>query len=50
VFTPEDFSEEQKMMKDAVIEFNDREIFHINQGLKLKIMPSQKNVCVKLEN
>jgi len=26
VFTPEDFSEEQKMMKDAVIEFNDREI------------------------
>ena len=26
VFTPEDFSEEQKMMKQAVIEFNDREI------------------------
>ncbi|MFT5102791.1 MAG: alkylation response protein AidB-like acyl-CoA dehydrogenase [Candidatus Latescibacterota bacterium] len=26
IFTPEDFSEEQKMMKDAVIEFNDREI------------------------
>ena len=26
VFTPEDFSEEQKMMKDAVKEFNDREI------------------------
>jgi hypothetical protein len=26
VFTPEDFSEEQKMMKEAVIEFNDREI------------------------
>jgi len=26
VFTPEDFSEEQKMMKDVVIEFNDREI------------------------
>ncbi len=26
VFTPEDFSEEQKMMRDAVIEFNDREI------------------------
>ena len=26
VFTPEDFSEEQRMMKDAVIEFNDREI------------------------
>ena len=26
IFTPEDFSEEQNMMKDAVIEFNDREI------------------------
>lgn len=26
IFTPEDFSEEQTMMKDAVIEFNDREI------------------------
>jgi alkylation response protein AidB-like acyl-CoA dehydrogenase len=26
VFTPEDFSEEQRMMKDAVTEFNDREI------------------------
>ncbi len=26
VFTPEDFSEEQRMMKDAVMEFNDREI------------------------
>ena len=26
VFTPEDFSEEQNMMKEAVMEFNDREI------------------------
>lgn len=26
IFTPEDFSEEQNMMKEAVIEFNDREI------------------------
>ncbi len=26
VFTPEDFTEEQKMMKEAVMEFNDREI------------------------
>jgi len=26
VFTPEDFSEEQKMMKEAVQEFNEREI------------------------
>src|SRR5690625_4325628 len=27
VFTPEDFSEEQKMMRDSVIEFVDREIW-----------------------
>ena len=26
IFTPEDFSEEQRMMKQAVMEFNDREI------------------------
>ena len=26
IFTPEDFSEEQLMMKDAVMEFNEREI------------------------
>ena len=26
VFTPEDFSEEQQMMKESVMEFNDREI------------------------
>ncbi len=26
VFTPEDFNEEQRMMKEAVIEFNDREV------------------------
>jgi len=26
IFTPEDFSEEQQMMKDSVMEFNDREI------------------------
>ena len=26
IFTPEDFSEQQRMMKEAVIEFNDREI------------------------
>ena len=26
IFTPEDFNEEQKMMRDSVIEFNDREI------------------------
>ena len=26
IFTPEDFSEEQQMMKEAVMEFNEREI------------------------
>jgi len=26
IFTPEDFTEEQRMMKEAVIEFNDREV------------------------
>ena len=26
IFTPEDFTEEQQMMKEAVMEFNDREI------------------------
>ncbi len=26
VFTAEDFSEEQKMMRDSVIEFNEREV------------------------
>ena len=26
IFSPEDFTEEQKMMKEAVMEFNDREI------------------------
>ena len=26
IFTPEDFSEEQKMMRDSVIEFNEREV------------------------
>lgn len=27
IFTPEDFSEEQKMMRDSVIEFVDRELW-----------------------
>lgn len=36
VFTPEDFSEEQKMMKDAVIEFNDREIIAFRDRFEKK--------------
>ena len=29
VFTPEDFSEEQQMMKEAVKEFNEREVLSL---------------------
>ncbi|MEM7186440.1 MAG: acyl-CoA dehydrogenase family protein [Bacteroidota bacterium] len=36
VFTPEDFSEEQKMMKEAVIEFNDREIIPFKDRFEKK--------------
>jgi len=36
VFTPEDFSEEQQMMKDAVIEFNDREIIPFKDRFEAK--------------
>ena len=31
VFTPEDFSEEQQMMRDAVKEFIDREVWPIRR-------------------
>ena len=34
IFTPEDFSEEQKMMKDAVKEFADKEIWSKKESLK----------------
>ncbi|MBT8254445.1 MAG: acyl-CoA dehydrogenase family protein, partial [Bacteroidia bacterium] len=36
VFTPEDFNEEQQMMKDAVIEFNDREIIPFQNRFEAK--------------
>ena len=36
IFTPEDFSEEQQMMKDAVIEFNDREIIPFKDRFEAK--------------
>lgn len=36
VFTPEDFTEEQQMMKDAVIEFNDREIIPFKDRFEAK--------------
>ncbi len=36
IFTPEDFSEEQKMMRDSVIEFNDREIIPHRERFEAK--------------
>lgn len=36
VFTPEDFTEEQRMMKEAVIEFNDREIIPFKDRFEKK--------------
>lgn len=36
VFTPEDFDEEQRMMKEAVIEFNDREIIAHRERFEAK--------------
>ena len=36
IFTPEDFSEEQKMMKEAVIEFNDREIIQYRERFEAR--------------
>ena len=37
IFTPEDFSEEQLMMKAAVKEFIDREVWPIKKDSKKKI-------------
>ena len=36
IFTPEDFTEEQTMMKDAVMEFNDREIIPHRERFEAK--------------
>ncbi len=36
VFTPEDFTEEQQMMKEAVMEFNDREIIAYRERFEKK--------------
>ena len=36
VFTPEDFTEEQQMMKDAVMEFNDREVIPYRDRFEAK--------------
>lgn len=50
VFTPEDFNEEQQMMKEAVMEFNDREIIAHRERFERKIMPSLKHVCGRQVN
>jgi alkylation response protein AidB-like acyl-CoA dehydrogenase len=36
IFTPEDFTEEQRMMKEAVIEFNDRDIIPFKDRFEKK--------------
>ena len=43
IFTPEDFTEEQQMMRDAVKEFNDREIIPYKDRFEKKDMHSQNS-------
>ena len=47
VFTPEDFTEEQTMMKDAVMEFNDREIVAHRERFEKKDYAYTEEVMVK---
>jgi alkylation response protein AidB-like acyl-CoA dehydrogenase len=47
VFTPEDFTEEQKMMKEAVIEFNDREIIPYKPRFEAKDYALTESVLKK---
>jgi alkylation response protein AidB-like acyl-CoA dehydrogenase len=47
VFTPEDFSEEQTMMKEAVIEFNDREIIAHRERFEKKDYAFTEECMVK---
>ncbi|WP_299334515.1 acyl-CoA dehydrogenase family protein [uncultured Psychroserpens sp.] len=47
VFTPEDFSEEQNMMKDAVMEFNDREIIAHRERFEAKDYAFTEECMVK---
>ena len=42
IFTPEDFTEEQKMMRDSVIEFVDREIWPNKERFEKKDMHLRK--------
>ena len=50
VFTPEDFTDEQVLMKESVQEFINREILPNKDVLKKRIMNLQRNVCKRLEN
>ena len=47
IFTPEDFTEEQNMMKDAVIEFNDREIIAHQARFESRDFALTEEVMVK---
>ena len=47
VFTPEDFSEEQQMMKEAVMEFNDREIIPYKARFEAKDFALTEDVMRK---
>ena len=47
IFTPEDFSDEQLMMKEAVKEFNEREVVANRDRFETINLP--KKLCVKLE-
>ena len=46
VFTPEDFSEEQNMMKEAVMEFNDREIILVEQVLLVLLLEHTQELAL----
>ncbi|MBT8279381.1 MAG: acyl-CoA dehydrogenase family protein [Bacteroidia bacterium] len=47
VFTPEDFDEEQQMMRDSVIEFNDREIIAKRDRFEAKDFALTEEVMTK---
>lgn len=47
VFTPEDFNEEQRMMRDSVIEFNDREIIPNRDRFEAKDYGLTKEIMTK---
>lgn len=47
IFTPEDFTEEQKMMKDSVREFVDREVWPVKDRLEKKDYALTEEIMVK---